>query len=656
MLNRRLAKWRHPSLRRQSNVTWSLTRLPLRIQDNPTPSDAEIARSQTPKPIQTLATEIGIDPTTELKLYGRHKAKVSLSVLSRLADASPGKYVVVGGVTPTALGEGKTTCTMGLVQALSGHLGVNSFACVRQPSQGPIFGLKGGAAGGGYAQAIPMDEFNMHLTGDIHAVTAATNLLAAAIDARMFHEGNLSDATLFRRLVSSPDKNSSFTPSMRRRLVKLGLPHDADPSALSPADQRRFARLDVDPETILIKRVVDTNDRFLRQITVGQGVKEKGKTRATGFDISVASELMAILALANDLADLKTRLRRMVVANSVDSTPLTADDFGVAGALAALMKDTVEPTLMQTLEGTPVFVHAGPFANIAHGNSSVIADRMALKLVGKDGIVVTEAGFGVDMGVEKFCHVKCRASGLRPDCIVLVATIRALKYHGGAPPPVGSKALPVEYTTERLDLVAKGCANLVKQIQNAKLFGVPVVVALSPFPHDTPAELQLAQAQTRAAGAQDAIIAKYHAQGGQGTVELAEAVQRACHSRSKFQTLYDSDASIESKVETIAKALYNASGVAFTAKAKEQVEKLEAQGFGDLAICVAKTQYSLSHDPLQRGVPAPFSLPIESVRLNAGAGFLTVFAGDISTMPGLPTRPSFFDIDVDDDGDITGLF
>ncbi|KAH9116271.1 hypothetical protein LEN26_009528 [Aphanomyces euteiches] len=656
MLNRRLAKWRHPSLRRQSNVTWSLTRLPLRIQDNPTPSDAEIARSQTPKPIQTLATEIGIDPTTELKLYGRHKAKVSLSVLSRLADASPGKYVVVGGVTPTALGEGKTTCTMGLVQALSGHLGVNSFACVRQPSQGPIFGLKGGAAGGGYAQAIPMDEFNMHLTGDIHAVTAATNLLAAAIDARMFHEGNLSDATLFRRLVSSPDKNSSFTPAMRRRLVKLGLPHDVDPSALSPADQRRFARLDVDPETILIKRVVDTNDRFLRQITVGQGVKEKGKTRATGFDISVASELMAILALANDLADLKTRLRRMVVATSVDSTPLTADDFGVAGALAALMKDTVEPTLMQTLEGTPVFVHAGPFANIAHGNSSIIADRMALKLVGKDGIVVTEAGFGVDMGVEKFCHVKCRASGLRPDCIVLVATIRALKYHGGAPPPVGSKALPVEYTTERLDLVAKGCANLVKQIQNAKLFGVPVVVALSPFPHDTPAELQLAQAQARAAGAQDAIIAKYHAQGGQGTVELAEAVQRACHSRSKFQTLYDSDASIESKVETIAKALYNASGVAFTAKAKEQVEKLEAQGFGDLAICVAKTQYSLSHDPLQRGVPAPFSLPIESVRLNTGAGFLTVFAGDISTMPGLPTRPSFFDIDVDDDGDITGLF
>ncbi|KAG9401327.1 Monofunctional C1-tetrahydrofolate synthase, mitochondrial [Aphanomyces cochlioides] len=503
MLNRRLAKWRHPSLRRQS--TWSLTRLPLRIEDNPTPSDAEIARSQTPKPIQTLATEIGIDPTTELKLYGRHKAKVSLSVLSRLADASPGKYVVVGGVTPTALGEGKTTCTMGLVQALSGHLGVNSFACVRQPSQGPIFGLKGGAAGGGYAQAIPMDEFNMHLTGDIHAVTAATNLLAAAIDARMFHEGNLSDATLFRRLVSSPDKNSSFTPAMRRRLAKLGLPHDMDPSALSPAGQRRFARLDVDPETILIKRVVDTNDRFLRQITVGQGVKEKGKTRSTGFDISVASELMAILALANDLTDLKTRLRRMVVANSLDGTPLTADDFSVAGALAALMKDTVEPTLMQTLEGTPVFVHAGPFANIAHGNSSIIADRMALKLVGKDGIVVTEAGFGVDMGVEKFCHVKCRASGLRPDCIVLVATIRALKYHGGAPPPVGTKALPVEYTTERLDLVARGCVNLVKQIQNAKLFGVPVVVALSPFPHDTTAELELAQAQARAAGAQDAV-------------------------------------------------------------------------------------------------------------------------------------------------------
>ncbi|KAF0704991.1 Aste57867_7175 [Aphanomyces stellatus] len=636
--------------------TWTLQKLPLTI-DKPVPHDAEIARAQVPKPIATLAAEVGIDAASELKLYGPHKAKISLSLMDRWKDKPNGKYVVVGGVTPTPLGEGKTTCTMGLVQALGAHLGTNSFACVRQPSQGPIFGLKGGAAGGGYAQAIPMDEFNMHLTGDIHAVTAATNLLAAAIDARVFHEGNLTDKTLFQRLVASRHHKdaASFTPAMHRRLRKCGIVAD-DPQTLTPDEQRCFARLDVDPSTISVKRVVDTNDRFLREITIGQGAAEKGKTRGTGFDITVASEVMAILALASDLHDLKARLARMVVAFSQAGVPLTVDDFGLTGALTALMKDALEPTLMQTLEGTPVFVHGGPFANIAHGNSSIVADRMALKLVGRNGVVVTESGFGADMGVEKFCNIKCRASGLRPDCVVVVATIRALKLHGGAPPVVAGKPAPPEYTTEQLELVTLGCANLAKQIQNAKAFGIPVVVAISPFPTDSDAELALVRDHALRAGALDAVVARYHAQGGQGTVALAEAVLRACDLPARhFQLLYKDSAPIEAKATAVATQMYGATDVAFSQSAQTQLDKLTAVGFGGLPICIAKTQYSLSHDPRAKNVPPPFTLPIENIRLNAGAGFVTLFAGDISTMPGLPTRPSFMDIDVDDDGQITGL-
>ncbi|RHY22067.1 hypothetical protein DYB32_009628, partial [Aphanomyces invadans] len=610
-----------------------------------------------PKRVEDLAAEVGINAQDELKLYGPYKAKVSLNILNRLGDQPNGKYVVVGGMTPTHLGEGKTTCVMGLVQAFGAHLNTNAFACVRQPSQGPIFGLKGGAAGGGYSQAIPMDEFNMHLTGDIHAVSAATNLLAAAIDARMFHESNLSDETLFQRLVASKSSSSPhFTPAMRRRLdTNSATPRH--PNDLTPDERRKFARLDIDPATITVKRVVDTNDRFLRQVTVGQGAAEKGRTRSTGFDISVASEVMAILALSKDLSDLKERVGRMIFGFSRAGNALTVDDIGATGALTALLRDALEPTLMQTLEGTPVFVHAGPFANIAHGNSSIVADRIALKLVGSTGIVVTEAGFGADMGIEKFCNIKCRASGLEPDCIVVVATVRALKLHGGATSVIAGKPMPPEYTTERLDMVESGSANLARQVQNAAAFRVPVVVAISPFPHDTNAELELARKLALAAGATDA------EKGGDGAVGAALAVQRAMDQhqaspdRRPFAPLYTSDMTVVEKAHAVAKTMYGASGVEFEARAKADLARIDSHGFGHLPICIAKTQYSLSHNPLVRGVPDPFVLPITSARLNAGAGFITLCAGDISTMPGLPTRPSFMDIDVDDaTGRITGLF
>jgi methylenetetrahydrofolate dehydrogenase (NADP+)/methenyltetrahydrofolate cyclohydrolase/formyltetrahydrofolate synthetase len=395
------------------------------------PSDIEIAMAQTPKPVKNIGKELGL-LSKELELYGEYKAKVSLSVLDRLCDHPNGKYVVVTGITPTPLGEGKSTTTIGLVQALGAHLKVPAIACVRQPSQGPTFGIKGGAAGGGYSQVIPMDEFNLHLTGDIHAVVAANNLLAAAIDARMFHESTQSDKALYERL--TPPKNGvrTFSPVMLKRLQKLGITKN-DPNELTPEEYTLFARLDIDPETITWQRVIDTNDRFLRKITVGQGIAEKGHTRETGFDIAVASEVMAVLALTTDIKDMRRRLGNMVVASNKRGEPVTADDIGVGGALTVLLKDSIKPNLMQTLEGTPVFVHAGPFANIAHGNSSILADKIALKLTGSNdansptGYVVTEAGFGADIGMEKFFDIKCRYSGLVPNAIVLVATVKALK-------------------------------------------------------------------------------------------------------------------------------------------------------------------------------------------------------------------------------------
>src|SRR5580692_8502955 len=428
------------------------------------PSDIEIAQAATPIPIDKISSEAGILPD-ELELYGKTKAKVHLSIRDRLKDVKNGKYIVVTAITPTPLGEGKTTTTVGLSQALGAHLGKKVFTCIRQPSQGPTFGIKGGAAGGGYSQIIPMEEFNLHLTGDIHAITAANNLLAAAIDARMFHEkGQKDDQILFDRLCpAAKDGSRRFTGVMLRRLRKLGI-DKTDPNELTPEERSRFARLDIDPDTITWRRVVDTNDRMLRGITIGQGPEEKGFTRSTGFDIAVGSEIMAILALAVNLEDMRERLGRMVIGSNKAGEPITADDIGVTGALTVLMKDTIMPNLMQTIEGTPAFVHAGPFANIAHGNSSIVADQIALKLVGPDGYVLTEAGFGADMGFEKFCNIKCRYSGLVPDCVVLVATIRALKMHGGGPKVVAGKPLANAYLEENLDLLEKGSANLTRLI------------------------------------------------------------------------------------------------------------------------------------------------------------------------------------------------
>src|ERR1700685_2539563 len=463
------------------------------------PSDLDIAQAAVPIRIEKIADEAGILPD-KLEMYGKNKAKVNLSIRDRLKDVPNGKYIVVTAITPTPLGEGKTTTTVGLSQALGAYLGKNVFTCIRQPSQGPTFGIKGGAAGGGYSQIIPMEEFNLHLTGDIHAIIAANNLLAAAIDARMFHESTTDDVALFDRLTPAKNDGSRrFSPIMLRRVKKLGITK-TDPNELTPAERSRFARLDIDPDTITWRRVVDTNDRFLRQITIGQGPEEKGHTRVTGFDMAVASEIMAILALATSLGDMRERLGRMVIGSTRAGEPVTADDLGIGGALTVLMKDTLMPNLMQTIEGTPAFVHAGPFANIAHGNSSIVADQIALKLVGPEGYVLTEAGFGADIGMEKFFNIKCRYSGLAPNCVVLVATIRALKMHGGGPKVVAGQPLAHAYTQENLELLEKGCSNLLRHIGNARAFGIPVVVAVNRFKNDTDAEVELVRKLSIAAG------------------------------------------------------------------------------------------------------------------------------------------------------------
>ncbi len=472
--------------------------LPLHIRQ-PVPSDIEIAQEAELKNIQDLAAELGLAPD-ELELYGNFKAKVRLDVLKRLKDRPNGKYIVVTAITPTPLGEGKTTTTVGLSQAMGAHLGRRVFTCIRQPSQGPTFGIKGGAAGGGYSQVIPMEDFNLHLTGDLHAITAANNLMAAAIDARLYHESLQSDEVLFDRLLPvQKDGRRKIAAGVRARMAKLGI-EEADLDHLDDEQRRRLVRLDIDPEKITWRRVVDTNDRFLRGITIGQGSKEQGYERQTGFDITVASEVMAILALTTGLNDLRQRLGKMVACYSRSGEPITAEDLGVAGAMAVLMKDAVKPNLMQTLEGTPVFVHAGPFANIAHGNSSIVADQVALKLA---DYVLTEAGFGADIGMEKFFDIKCRASGLTPDAVVLVATIRALKMHGGGPKVVAGKTLDKAYTEENLELLGAGLPNLQHHIATALKFGVPVVVAVNAFSTDTPAELEMVRRAAIEAGAEE---------------------------------------------------------------------------------------------------------------------------------------------------------
>ncbi|KAF1651332.1 UNVERIFIED_CONTAM: Monofunctional C1-tetrahydrofolate synthase, mitochondrial, partial [Eudyptes robustus] len=597
---------------------------------SPVPSDIEISRAQRPKAVDVLAKEIGL-LTDEIEIYGQTKAKVRLSLLERLKDQPDGKYVLVAGITPTPLGEGKSTVTIGLVQALTAHLNINSFACLRQPSQGPTFGVKGGAAGGGYAQVIPMEEFNLHLTGDIHAITAANNLLAAAIDARILHENTQSDKALYNRLVPVVNGVRGFSAIQLARLRRLGI-NKTDPGTLTEEEISRFARLDIDPSTITWQRVVDTNDRFLRKITVGQANTEKGFVRQAQFDIAVASEIMAILALATSLQDMKERLGKMVVANDKKGEPITAEDLGVTGALAVLMKDAIKPTLMQTLEGTPVFVHAGPFANIAHGNSSVLADKIALKLVGEKGFVVTEAGFGADIGMEKFFNIKCRASGLVPSVVVLVATVRALKMHGGGPNVTAGAPLKKEYTEENLQLVADGCCNLQKQIQIAQLFGVPVVVALNVFKTDSPAEVDLVCKIAKQSGAFDAVPCNHWSAGGRGAVKLAQAVEKAANQKNSFKYLYSLELPIVEKIRIIAQKVYGAQDIELSPAAQSQVDCYTRQGFGNLPICMAKTHLSLSHQPERKGVPTGFILPISDVRASIGAGFIYPLVGTVSAV------------------------
>ncbi|KAM3930744.1 monofunctional C1-tetrahydrofolate synthase, mitochondrial [Leptodactylus fuscus] len=622
---------------------------------SPVPSDIEISRGQHPKSVDVLAKEIGL-LTDEIEMYGRTKAKVRLSLLERLKEQPNGKYVLVAGITPTPLGEGKSTVTIGLVQALTAHKNINSFACLRQPSQGPTFGVKGGAAGGGYAQVIPMEEFNLHLTGDIHAITAANNLLAAAIDARMLHESTQSDKALYNRLVPSINGVRKFSPIQIARLKRLGI-EKTDPASLTTEESSRFVRLDIDPSTITWQRVLDTNDRFLRRITVGQASTEKGCARQAQFDIAVASEIMAILALTNNLHDMKERFGKMVVASDKKGQPVTAEDLGITGALAVLMKDAIKPTLMQTLEGTPVFVHAGPFANIAHGSSSVLADKIALKLVGENGFVVTEAGFGADIGMEKFFNIKCRASSLVPNVVVLVATIRALKMHGGGPNVTAGAPLAKEYTEENLQLVRDGCCNLQKQIQIAQLFGVPVVVALNIFKTDTPAEIDLVCKIAKESGAFDAVPCNHWSFGGKGALELADAVKGAADQDIDFRYLYDLELPIAEKIRTIAQKVYGAADIELSPKAQAKIDVYTQQGFNKLPICMAKTHLSLSHQSDKKGVPTGFVLPISDVRASIGAGFIYPLVGTMSTMPGLPTRPCFYDIDLDPETEeVKGLF
>jgi formyltetrahydrofolate synthetase len=541
---------------------------------HPVPSDIEIAQEAVLDPIKQVAEAVGLTED-DLDYYGKYKAKVHLDVLEKFKDRPQGKYIDVTAITPTPLGEGKTTTTVGLSQAMGAHIGKNVFTCIRQPSQGPTFGIKGGAAGGGYSQAVPMEDFNLHLTGDIHAVSAANNLLA------------------------------------------------------------------------------DVNDRELRKVVIGLGARVDGYPRESGFDISVASEVMAILALTTGLKDMRERLGRIVIGQNWSGEPVTAEDLGVAGAMTVLMKDAIMPNLMQTLEGTPAFVHAGPFANIAHGNSSIVADQIALKLA---DYVVTESGFGADIGMEKFFNVKCRYSGLIPNTVVLVATIRAMKMHGGGPKVVAGRDLDKAYTEENLELLEKGGANLVKNIEIAKLFGIPVVVAVNRFKYDTDAEVKLVQKIAVEGGAHAAVPSNHWAEGGAGSVELAEAVVDACEQPSDFNFLYPLDLSIKEKIETIASKVYGADGVDYTPLASQQIASYEKAGFGKLPINMAKTHLSISHDPTLKGVPTGFVLPIREVRASVGSGFIYPLCGEMRTMPGLPSKPVFLNVDLDDEGKVVGLF
>ena len=569
------------------------------------PSSLDIARSVTPRPIMELARELGLRDE-EVELYGPYKAKISLAGITRLeaeaaARGKHGKYVVVTAITPTPLGEGKTTTNIGLVQGLN-RIGHKAAVCIRQPSLGPVFGIKGGAAGGGYSQVIPMEDFNLHLTGDNHAVGAAHNLLAAFIDNSLTHNNPLG----------------------------------------------------IDPLGVLWPRVVDISDRAVRKAIIGLGGRENGYPRETEWQITVASEVMAVLALASDLQDLRKRLGRMVVATTFDGRRITAEDLRCAGAMTVLLLDAIKPNLLQTLEGGPAFVHCGPFANIAHGNNSVLADRLALATC---EIACTEAGFGADMGAEKFFDIKCRQSGLRPDAAVMVATVRALKMHGGVGRIVAGKPLDPALEAENVEAVRRGSANLAAQIENVLHFHVPVVVAVNHYPGDTEAEVTAIREVALAAGARDVVVSRHFAEGGAGAEDLAHAVWAAAEEGAPdFRLLYPDDLPLREKIETVAVRIYGARGVDELPAATKALKLYEELGFGNLPVCMAKTHLSLSHDPGLKGRPTGFRVPIREVRLSAGAGFVTPLLGEMRTMPGLPSHPAGESIDIDADGNIVGLF
>jgi len=615
------------------------------------PSDIEIAQAAKLKPIKEVAAAVGLTED-DLDYYGKFKAKIHLDVLERLQDRPNGKYIDVTAITPTPLGEGKTVTTIGLSQGL-GYIGKKVFTCIRQPSMGPTFGIKGGAAGGGYSQVVPMEDFNLHLTGDIHAVGVAHNLLAAAIDARIMHETALSDNGLAKALC--PD-GVTYTESQLMRFKKVGV--EPKPLAqLTPEEKAKVFRLNIDPYGIMWNRVVDVSDRALRNIVLGLGTDDDGRPRQGGYDITVASEIMAILALVDGykgLADLRARLGRVVWGTSKKGEPLTAEDLHVAGAMAVLLKDAIMPNLMQTLEGTPAFVHAGPFANIAQGNNSIIADQIALKLA---DYVVTESGFGADCGMEKFMDIKCRYSGLIPNCVVIVASVRALKMHGGGPKVVAGKPLDAAYKQENFDLLKKGLPNLVQHVENARKFGVPVVVAVNTFTTDTPAELEMVREAAIKAGAEDSVVSEVWAKGGAGGAKLAEAVVKACEKPSQFHFLYPDDWSIKQKIEHICKEIYRADGADYTAEAEAKIALFTKYGFDKLPMCMAKTHLSFTHDAAIKGAPRGWRMPIRDVRASVGAGFLYPLCGQMRTMPGLPSRPAFVDVDLDlATGKVKGLF
>ncbi len=579
----------------------------------PVPSDIEIAQEAKIRPIVEVAEDYGICDRC-IDHFGRYKAKVRLEFLKdNAALPARAKYIDVTAITPTPLGEGKTTTTVGLAQGL-GLLGRQAIAAIRQPSMGPTFGIKGGAAGGGYSQIVPMADFNLHLTGDIHAVSAAHNLCATALDARIYHEGRWSEAYF----------------------EKLGM-----------------RKLNLDPYETWWRRAMDMNDRSLRRILTGVGGIENGPLRETGFDIAVASEVMAILALAKDLRDLRERIGRIVLGLDKSGKPVTTEDLGVAGAMTILLKDAIKPNILQTLEEQLAFVHAGPFANIAHGNSSVIADLIATRI---GDYVVTESGFGADMGLEKFVDIKCRTSGLWPDAAVVVATVRALKMHGGGPKVTPGKPLASAYTQEDRELVRKGLVNLEAQLGIVRKLGIPAVVAVNAFPGDSEAEHEIVREAAVKAGAVDAVVARNWAEGGEGAVDLARAVEKACGQSSTRAPFYPLELTIKEKIDRVAHEIYGAEQVAYSAEAEKRIETFSKLGYDKLPICMAKTQYSISHDPALKGAPRGYVFQVNDVRLAAGAGFVYPISGEITTMPGLPSKPGYMGMDIDPDtGRITGL-